>query len=170
MTVGLGFTQHDIGISLSCMGGVLLACQLIVYPYLARTMTHGTILKTVAPGFVIAFACCPLISQFVAQYGPVWTWATLLVVLSLRQACCVMVFTAVNIIICNTAKPGQLGRVNGIGQASSSFVRGVGPALGGILWAWSTQSGLPFPLDNVFIFVFLCLVSGAAAVQAWLSL
>jgi hypothetical protein len=33
----------------------------------------------------------------------------------------------------------QLGAVNGVGQTLAAFVRGVGPALGGVLWAASLE-------------------------------
>lgn len=43
-----------------------------------------------------------------------------------------------SIIAVNAAPaPEQLGAVNGVGQTLAALVRGVGPALGGLLWAAS---------------------------------
>lgn len=46
----------------------------------------------------------------------------------------------------------MLGTVNGLGQTSASFVRAVGPALGGTLWSWSLTNNASFPFNNWFIF------------------
>jgi hypothetical protein len=42
--------------------------------------------------------------------------------------------------------------VNGIAQTGVALVRGVGPAFGGIVWAWSLNNGLGFPFNHFFIF------------------
>lgn len=42
--------------------------------------------------------------------------------------------------IVNAAAPKEsLGAVNGAGQSIASLVRALGPALGGLSWAWSLQ-------------------------------
>jgi hypothetical protein len=43
--------------------------------------------------------------------------------------------------------------VNGIAQAGVAGVRAVGPALGGIVWAWSLNNGIGFPFNHFFIFI-----------------
>lgn len=52
-------------------------------------------------------------------------------------------FTASMVLVNVSAPPGQLGAVNGVGQAAAAFVRGVGPAAGGFAWALTLGSGLP---------------------------
>ncbi len=43
-----------------------------------------------------------------------------------------------SIIAVNAApSPAQLGSVNGVGQTLAALVRGLGPALGGVLWSVS---------------------------------
>ncbi|KAF9960603.1 hypothetical protein BGZ72_006503 [Mortierella alpina] len=54
--------------------------------------------------------------------------------------------------ITNSSPPHLLGTVNGIGQTSASFMRAFGPALGGILWAWSLSNKLNFPFNYFFVF------------------
>ncbi|KAF9116057.1 hypothetical protein BGX27_005086 [Mortierella sp. AM989] len=54
--------------------------------------------------------------------------------------------------ITNSAPSHLLGTVNGIGQTSASFMRAFGPALGGIIWAWSLSNKLGFPFNYFFVF------------------
>eukprot|EP00967_Tisochrysis_lutea_P067569 scaffold88276_cov15-Tisochrysis_lutea.AAC.1 len=58
-----------------------------------------------------------------------------------------------SIVMVNAAPhASQLGTVNGIGQTMAALVRGLGPALGGIMWAASLsfkhagQQAFPFTL------------------------
>jgi hypothetical protein len=69
------------------------------------------------------------------------------------------------IMVNNSATHETLGIVNGIGQASASLVRGIGPALGGWLWQVSLKSGFGFPFDYHFVFVMLAVLS----VLSWLQ-
>ena len=48
-------------------------------------------------------------------------------------------FTACLILVNAAAPKDALGAVNGAGQALASAVRALGPALGGLSWAWSLQ-------------------------------
>jgi hypothetical protein len=52
-----------------------------------------------------------------------------------------------------------LGTVNGVGQTSVSFVRAIGPALGGSLWSFSLTSGFGFPFNYYFVFIFMSFLS-----------
>jgi hypothetical protein len=67
-------------------------------------------------------------------------------------------------IILVNAAPSQeeLGTVNGVGQTVAALVRGVGPAMGGILWAASLE--LKFDGHQFFTFVVVALV----AIGGWL--
>lgn len=61
--------------------------------------------------------------------------------LGLRGAAAVTVFTNAMMLVNAAAPPGQLGEVNGVGQAVGAFVRGFGPELIGLIWSWFIESG-----------------------------
>ena len=48
-------------------------------------------------------------------------------------------FTGCLILVNACAPVESLGAVNGVGQSLASLVRALGPALGGLSWAWSLQ-------------------------------
>lgn len=61
--------------------------------------------------------------------------------LGLRGAAAVTVFTNAMMLVNAAAPAGQLGEVNGVGQAVGAFVRGFGPELIGLIWSWFVESG-----------------------------
>lgn len=66
-------------------------------------------------------------------------------------------FTGAIIMVNAAPSPDQLGDVNGVGQTLAAFVRGIGPALGGILWAASL--GLHVPGHQFLTFAVIALVA-----------
>ena len=64
-------------------------------------------------------------------------------------------FTGAIIMVNAAPQPEQLGDVNGVGQTLAALVRGIGPAMGGIMWAASLdihsagQQFLPFAVIAV---------------------
>lgn len=62
-------------------------------------------------------------------------------------------FTACLILVNTAAPKDSLGAVNGAGQALASAVRALGPALGGLSWAWALQLAprLPAWLPHQFL-------------------
>lgn len=60
--------------------------------------------------------------------------------LGLRGAAAVTVFTNAMMLVNTAAPAGQLGEVNGVGQAVGAFVRGFGPELIGLIWSWFLET------------------------------
>ena len=71
-------------------------------------------------------------------------------------------FTGAMIVVNRVTPPAQLGAVNGVGQTLASFVRGLGPAVGGLLWAAAVT--LHTPGAQLLPFG----VIGAVVVVAWI--
>jgi hypothetical protein len=55
---------------------------------------------------------------------------------------------------------GQVGRVNGVGQALASLVRALGPAMGGSLWSLSVATAVPGSPFIVFGVVSVSSIAG----------
>lgn len=64
-----------------------------------------------------------------------WTGISLINIF--RSIGATVAFTSIMVLINNSAGNGKLGYVNGISQTVACAVRGVGPAIGGIIWSWS---------------------------------
>lgn len=61
-------------------------------------------------------------------------WVVLYVAMLLKSLAGCFAFTGTMIVVNTSVDPQQLGAVNGVGQSLASLARGVGPAVGGLLW------------------------------------
>ncbi|GLI58932.1 hypothetical protein VaNZ11_000718 [Volvox africanus] len=133
---GLGMREEQIAPPLMFFGAVLMPYSLYVYPPLQRRV--GT-LRLTRMGLAASVMTCILI-PLVAD---LWTASAIFAQVFLYFAMVVKAFAQCNAftgsIIAVNAAPSQeqLGAVNGVGQTLAALVRGVGPALGGLLWAVS---------------------------------
>lgn len=78
----------------------------------------------------------------------------------------ILAFSAIMVLINNSCRAQYRGIVNGLGQSLANLARMTAPTLGGVVFAWSEQNGLRWPLDFHFVFhllgvlhVFLLLLS-----------
>ena len=69
--------------------------------------------------------------------------------------------TTSSIILMNlTAPPENIGAINGAGQTLASFGRAAGPAVGGVTWALTVQTGLHGHQYLAFAFIGACAMLG----------
>ncbi|KAJ3354201.1 hypothetical protein HDU91_005795 [Kappamyces sp. JEL0680] len=166
--MGLGFSPAELGASLSPMGVVLISTQMFVYPWMSGFLNQLQLYRFAIAGLCFVFIGFPLISSVVRVTPSIdyLTWPLLEVTLSFRFFLGTLCFTTVMLLVSDSAKPGQLGLVNGYGQMTASFMRTIGPSLAGSLFAWSNQSGLAFPFDKHFIWGFLGLICVSCTIQS----
>ena len=162
----LGFDAENIGLCLSIVGIISLSSQLFLYPILSKRASSLTLFRYPLVFIGLAVVCLPCIPLLVPR-NTYTVWACLIVVLGVKRLSEQIVLTSTMIIINNSAKPGMIGIVNGVAQSFASFARTFGPALGGILWAWSIQNELPFPLNHFLVFVVISCVLIVINVHAW---
>ena len=162
---GLETTSTTIGSVLSIIGVVQLTCQLTVFPWLCMRFDVIDVYRAGITPYPIIFLLFPVISGFIAPYNKPLAFTCLIIVLSVRQLCNVLSFTGINMLTNISATRQQLGFVNGVGQTSAAFVRGIGPALGGCLWAVTT--GYVFPFNYWFVFYTLSGLSCIGLLHGW---
>ncbi|RUS16332.1 major facilitator superfamily domain-containing protein [Endogone sp. FLAS-F59071] len=152
---GLGWTARNLAISLALMGIVQLVAQFVLYPCINHYVKTMTLYRWSLMWYIPVYMLCPVIASLADVWGKggdAWVWYAMLVVLTVRFCLTTISYTAVMLMINNSANSDMLGTVNGFGQTSASFVRAVGPALGGTLWSWSLTNNASFPFNNWFIF------------------
>lgn len=182
---GLGWTSPDLAISLALMGLVQLVAQFILYPMINSHISTMALYRWSLVLYIPLYMSCPVISH----YGNVWgaegagtVWYLMLANLTVRFTLSTFSYTAIMLMVSsdrqarqtsvclmlilhlisqvnNSAPVEQLGTVNGVGQMSVSFVRAIGPALGGSLWSFSLTSGFGFPFNYYFVFIFMSVIS-----------
>lgn len=166
--IGLGFEAVHIGACFAGAGAFALMGQFLFYPMLSRRYKTRTMFIYGQIPVILTLAMLPIISAYVAPSSTYITSSLvfLCVLMSFRAVLYCITFTSAFILINDSAKPGQLGKVNGIAQASASLARAFGPAVGDVLWAWSIQNNLSFPLNHVAVFVILIILTIILIIQS----
>eukprot|EP00762_Andalucia_godoyi_P000614 ANDGO_05294.mRNA.1 Protein ZINC INDUCED FACILITATOR-LIKE 1 len=163
---GLAFGSLELGIQQAFSGAGLVCYQLFAYAKLANRFGRLFMLRLGLFGAIPYFFLLPFLALFAAYRIPLW--CVIILMMSTRPIFSNSSFTSIFILINNTCLPEYTGEVNGIAQAAASFARSIGPLIGGSLFAWSINSGLPFPFDihfPFFLISILIFVDGCIAVR-----
>merc|ERR1711871_819428 len=164
---GLGLDSFTIGLTLTCGGAALLLITGVICPLVVRHIPPLTMYRMGTIGSIPYFICFPIValavvnsistsdsvhssglnnsdtnSSNLGRPEPALT-VFLIAVQSLKQVVAFASFTAVMVMISNSARSDQQGAVNGFGQSVASLARCIGPAAGGGLWTLSLRAGLP---------------------------
>ncbi|KAF9122271.1 hypothetical protein BGW39_009869 [Mortierella sp. 14UC] len=163
---GLGWNAIQLSTSLACMGIVQLGMQFVVYPMLERRFSAVWLFRCAQLLYCCVYLSFPMIRAFAVDESDTETGGQLtsvrclvLVGLVFKYLCSVFSYTSVMVMITNSSPAHLLGTVNGIGQTSASFMRAFGPALGGIIWAWSLGNKLSFPFNYFFVFFLMATIA-----------
>jgi len=131
---GLGFPTSELALPLAFGGAVLFIWAIFGFPWLmdrlgvVRACRHG-LMQTVPMALLVPAASLSVLPSHAAMW----------VALGMKSIAGTNAFTSCIILVNTSAPKGSLGAVNGIGQTLASGVRALGPALGGLLWAWSIK-------------------------------
>jgi len=147
---GLSFDTTDIGIVLAIEGVSLVFFQIIIYPRIVEKLGNLRTFQLGSAFSSISIFALPF-SSFLAF--PSWTaWILVIVIGIIKAWAAGTAFSSIFPLIANTTSASNTGSVNGLAQMGGALARAVGPTLGGVLFAWSSSNGLPFPLNFHFVF------------------
>lgn len=174
---GLAFPTNQVGEVQIISGIAHLATQLLVFPRInGRFGPLKSFRGAMLP--LIALSLFPAIGRLAAmkgnaESGPL-VWTALGFALVLKTSCSSIAFTTIIIIINNSARGVAVGTITGLSQAVASFVRTVGPTLGGGLFSLTLEwggGGLGVAkLHTVYVVIALFAVLGFASsygIPAW---
>ena len=139
-TGGLGLHTPSIGLWLSLfgIGGILL--QTFIYPRLQAALGTLGVFRIALFTFPITYALAPYLSLMAP--GEALTWiAMALVVASQIVARTLAIPSTVILLTDAVEQKSVLGTVHGAGNMLSSLARAVGPAVGGLMYAWGVGHG-----------------------------
>eukprot|EP01102_Stenamoeba_stenopodia_P019644 TRINITY_DN7465_c0_g6_i1.p1 TRINITY_DN7465_c0_g6~~TRINITY_DN7465_c0_g6_i1.p1 ORF type:complete len:609 (-),score=118.27 TRINITY_DN7465_c0_g6_i1:52-1878(-) len=151
---GLAFKEVDIGILWLVSGISLLIFQMFIYARLANKFGPLNTFKSGAVISAFAIGLMPMTSMLVVPLGRYGVWVGIAVIMIFRTWGGTMCFTSANILVNGSAAPEHSGKVNGLAMSVSGLTRSIGPAFGGIVYAWSLSVG-HFPIDYRFLFLVL---------------
>ncbi|ORZ31353.1 major facilitator superfamily domain-containing protein [Catenaria anguillulae PL171] len=164
---GLLLTSAQLGTVLGIVGVFELLVQLIAYPLVARRVSLMRMYIGALFVYPLAYVAFPSVALVLREGIPgAWDWAVLLGALLVRLVCSVFCFTPIMVMVNNSAPSNCLGRVNGLGQTAAAAVRGIGPAIGTMIFAWSTAEARPFPINSALIWLVLAALAGMQLAHA----
>ncbi|XP_066292058.1 uncharacterized protein [Branchiostoma lanceolatum] len=100
-------------------------------------------------------------SQHPVSEVPARVWGLLLFVAVLMDQGMSLAYLSCVVMVGNAGVQTTRGTVNGIAQTLAGLARLVGPAVSGNLFAWTTDNGMPWPLDHhlaFYLLIVLCLL------------
>ncbi|KAF9436775.1 hypothetical protein BGZ76_003006 [Entomortierella beljakovae] len=163
---GLGWSAILLSKSLASMGLVQLFMQFVVYPKMERRFSAVLLFRAGQLMYMGIYLTFPLIRALLvneeggetAGQAP-HVYYIVLVGLVFKHLASVFSYTSVMVMINNSSPDHLLGTVNGIGQMAACLMRACGPALGGIVWAWSLSNKLNFPFNYFFVFFLMAAIA-----------
>jgi MFS family permease len=144
---GLSMDTAELGVPLSISGVALMLTAVFVYP---RAQDRFG-LRWCCQGGLVGIATTALLYPFAADISSTTaSYIYFMAVCCLRSTVSTFAFTSA-IVMLNVAAPkSHIGAINGMGQTLASFVRGIGPAIGGGLWSLSL--GIHVPGSHFLVF------------------
>jgi len=148
---GLSFTTTDVGNVLAASGLFLFLYQMFVYPLLAKSVDHITLVRGVAILTIPLLACYPFfpsLSGFVLML--VVNFASFL-----KNTFSVTTITVFNILMNEAVTQDVRAAANGIAVTLMSISKAVAPAVAGIIFSWAQrrQTASFLPGDHLVFFM-----------------
>jgi hypothetical protein len=140
-TGGLQFSLPTIGLAMSILGFVGIILQLTLYPSI--NARFGLLRSTRWSLFVfpIAYALAPYLSLLISH--PFLLWVGIVVVVVLQVAARTFAIPGSVLLINNSSpSPAMLGTIHGMGAATSSAFRTIGPIVAGHWYGQGLEKGV----------------------------
>ncbi len=159
---GLSFDSGQVGLVLTIQGAALILYQPLFFPIIVQWVGAVRLFTFSAVVLVPVFLTFPALT--LVYNCPVTLWSLLSVSIVAKACLLANMFTGILMLTTRSARGANLGKVNGLSQASSAAVRSVSPFVGGLLY--SLAATVPGRLHAVIPYALPAVVLAACA---WLS-
>jgi hypothetical protein len=140
-TGGLQFSLPTIGLAMSTLGFVGIILQLTLYPTINQRFGLLRSTRWALFVFPIAYALAPYLSLLISH--PPFLWIGIVVVVVLQVAARTFAIPGSVLLINNSSpSPTMLGTIHGMGAATSSAFRTIGPIVAGHWYGQGLRQGI----------------------------
>lgn len=153
---GLEFNPLEIGYALAGSNFMLVIFQQWLF---RKIVARKGYLWTVLCGSLAMAPAMFVIPWISYAHSTIGIWIYIIGTSMLWYFLSFQVLTSQFVITNNTVMKPERGRLNGICMMAGSFARAIAPLIIGILFASTTTSGLPFPLNYTFCFNLISVLS-----------
>ncbi|OKL62620.1 hypothetical protein UA08_01243 [Talaromyces atroroseus] len=148
-TGGLGMSPQDVGLATSILGIIGMVLQFTVYPTIQGRLGTTKSYQYFLALFPVAYALAPYISLVSSSTGSptepngTWVWLSIIIILFLQVMSRTFTLPTSIILLNNCCShPSVLGTVHGLGQATSSAFRTIGPIASGLWYGYGLEIGV----------------------------
>jgi hypothetical protein len=137
---GLGLPSSTIGLFLSAFGIFGILIQLFIYPRLQAFFGTLWNYRLALSVFPFAYILAPYLALIPTSWHFVFQAIGIAFILFLQVGARTFAIPSSVILLTNSAStPRALSTIHGAGNMLSSLSRAVGPALGGVVYAWGVE-------------------------------
>lgn len=177
---GLSFTSAKIGLAQAICGVYEVLFALLISSKIVNKFGLRGTFRLLLCVAAATFLVMPNVSYLSPEYPffasilssevarTLVCWTALMICFFVYVSTSQLTFTAVQLCINNSAESERKGAANGLGQTLVAFARTFGPAISGVVLAFTASSGLPFPFDYRFVFICIAVCCLALAGMSFL--
>ena len=135
-----------------------------VYPWIDRKI--GPLAVNILSAILMIPTLCvyPLLNYLLVYDFSSWFfWTSIVIVMMVKVTLGAGLFTAIMILVNNSADRSLLGAVNGVAQSAVALTRAFAPFIAGSILSATLTADLPWPLDFCFFFYFSAVLVGCSA-------
>jgi len=158
---GLALPQQDIGKLMTLAGCGLTFYTFVIYPPLANYLGKTIGFKV---GMLFSSPCFVFITLLsgMNEDSP-YRWPLLVIIYTLAKSGCSLCFSSLALVLNSCVEKEARASLNGLSMCCGSIAKAIGPFSASILFAWSLNNGLAFPLDFHILFLIVGFSSVFAA-------
>ncbi|KAH9601664.1 Major facilitator superfamily [Trypanosoma melophagium] len=145
---GLSFTSPDVGWLMGVSAVVCVIANINFGPLL-RCVQSNRFLWDFS---VFIWALTSVLTPCAVFVPREWIFTYVTILSSIREAVLSWAYALIYLFVARSAPEAHIGAMNGIAQAIGSFSRMLTMLVLPPLFAWSLQSGQPFPFNHHFVF------------------
>lgn len=143
-------SPQDVGLATSILGIIGMVLQFTVYPSIQGRLGTTKSYQYFLALFPVAYALAPYISLVSSstsssptEANGTWVWVSIVVILFLQVMSRTFTLPTSIILLNNCCPhPSVLGTVHGLGQATSSAFRTIGPIVSGLWYGYGLEIGV----------------------------
>ena len=154
---GLNIEQLRIGQILSLVGFVLLLYTFFCYPFIQGRL--GNVLGFRFGQFLFFPFVLLTTTLNMIPVNSSWLIPVTVIVVAATKMCAFLAFSSISLFLNETVPSEKRASLNGFSMSIGSLAKFLGIFVGSILFAWSINNDLVFPLDSHFVFITVAVLS-----------
>ena len=150
---GFEFTTYNLGIIAAITSFLMVLYVKALFGKIVGLYGLSNTITRSSEVSIISLLIVPIIT--ITRYNEIASWVSIIIANLLCYSCDFITMTCALIMINNSVKSNERGKVNGFSMSLGNLARGFSPPLFGMTFAKTAKSGLSYPLNFAFSFILL---------------